>query len=68
MNIEQNCIDLISAILYQAVKDYVSGSKSEQETILRELHAMGGRAIVVAEQLQNHENEIRERIKQEVAV
>ena len=63
--------NLTCAIIMQAVKDYfdANGNTKKQETILKELRSKwmdfitNGTSVIVAEQLELHPEEIRERLE-----
>jgi hypothetical protein len=69
----ENIQKLTSAILMQAVRDYVAdGTTYEQrQQILKDLRSSRmelitkGFSIIVAEQLELHPNEIRERVRRD---
>lgn len=63
--------NLVAAIMLQAAKDYVDGTKAEQKQILRDLRSKymttltDGQSAIIAEQLELHPNEIRQRLRKE---
>lgn len=67
---EENAHQLIAAVLLQATKDYCrTRSESSRDTIIKDLRSArldnmsNGMSIIVAEQLELHPNEIRERVR-----
>lgn len=69
----ENIQKLTSAILMQAVRDYVAEGTTyeERQQILKDLRSSRmelitkGFSIIVAEQLELHPNEIRERVRRD---
>lgn len=61
--------NLACAIIMQAVRDYFNSSKNGKQVILNDLRSKymdfitQGTSTVVAEQLELHEDEIRERVR-----
>ena len=73
---DANIKSLTSAIILQAVRDYLSvkASPKKQEEILKDLRSpymdfiTNGQAALVAEQLERHPKEIAERLRQNTYV
>lgn len=70
MMTEQNMRSLAAAITMQAVKDYFRSTKEEKKkAVLKDLRSSwmqmltDGQSVVVAEQLEKHPEEIRERLR-----
>jgi len=71
---DENIKDLACAILMQAMKDYFEDgiTYEERQQILKDLRSSRmelitkGKSIIVAEQLELHPNEIRQRIKRDI--
>ena len=71
---DENIQKLTSAILMQAVRDYVADGATyeERQQILKDLRSSRmelitkGFSIIVAEQLELHSDEIRERVRRDI--
>lgn len=66
---EQNIHNLTNAILLQAIKDFINGSKKQRTIILKDLRSSrmdlitNGASIIVAEQLELHPETIAARLR-----
>ena len=67
--IDANIRELTCAITLQAVRDYFNGSTAQKKIILKDLRSpymdmiTNGLSVIVAEQLEKHPEEIRERMR-----
>ena len=66
---DQSIRNLVAAITLQAVRDYFGSTTEGKKLILKDLRSSwmqmltGGQSVVVAEQLEKHPEEIRERMR-----
>ena len=68
-NTDRNIRELACAIIMQAVRDYFRSSTAKKAVIIKDLRSdymdtiTEGLSVVVAEQLEKHPEEIRERMQ-----
>lgn len=66
---DANIRNLVCAIIMQAVRDYFHSSSGKKALILKDLRSSymnlisNGTSVIVAEQLEKHPEEIRERLQ-----